>query len=105
MANREYQYLQLYSRNCKSCKHLDPTEKKGWSSCHYSKGNEECPASEIRFTITGKATKLARQVLAARDARNAEAEANILAAVSKEDSAFQERFYFTLENSLKEKAQ
>lgn len=102
MTKDDVTYLQLYSRNCKSCKHLDPTEKKAYTVCHFSKGNEDCPASEIRFTIVGKANRLARQILSARDARDAQAEAAILAAVSKENEAFQERFYHALENSKQE---
>ncbi|QBQ74551.1 hypothetical protein BcepSauron_171 [Burkholderia phage BcepSauron] len=92
------EYLQLYSRKCKTCKHLDPSEAKAYSTCHFSKGNEDCPAREIRFTIVGKANRMARQVLAARDARDAQAEAKILALVAQEDEAFRERFYFALES-------
>jgi hypothetical protein len=91
----------LYSDNCKRCKHMDPREKRAWSVCHFSKGNEYCLASQVRFTIVGKAYRFARQVLSARDHRDAETEAKILALVAKEDADFQERFYYAIENPPK----
>ncbi|MGF3990450.1 hypothetical protein ACQX7T_14440 [Staphylococcus aureus] len=92
------EFLQLYSRQCKTCKHLDPEETKAYTKCHFSKGNEDCPAREIRFTIVGKAFRLARQVRAARDARDTATAASLLAEVLKLNEAQQERFYFALES-------
>ena len=94
----EKEYLQLYNANCKRCSYLDPDETKRFSSCHYSKGNEFCPAREIQIVVVGKAKRYAAQVLSARESRNAEAEAKILELVAKRSKAFIERFYFYLEN-------
>ena len=92
------EYLKIYSTNCKSCYHLDPQETKKYSSCHYSKGNKQCPAAEIQIVVVGKAYRYANIVLAARNNRDAKAEARILSIVSKQSSVFQERFYAALEN-------
>jgi len=95
----------LYSKRCKSCKHLDPHEQKAWMVCHFSRGNEDCPASGLQITIVGKAYRFARQVLSARDRRDVQTEAKILALVAKEDEDFQERFYFAVENPTKPESQ
>ena len=96
------EHLALYSGNCKNCKHLDPAETKAYTLCHFSKGNEHCPASEIQIVVVGAAYRMAKQVIAARDARNAKEEARILARVAKESQAFQERFYSAIEHPTTE---
>jgi hypothetical protein len=92
------EFLQLYSASCKTCNHLDPQETKRYSSCHYTKGNKHCPASEIQIVVVGKAYRYAHLVLAARNKRDPKAEGRILSIVSKQSPAFQERFYAALEN-------
>jgi hypothetical protein len=99
MKEKQRESLALFSRRCKTCKHLDPEESKAWVSCHFTKGNEHCPAQEIQFIIVGEAYRLAKQILLARDVRNAAEEAKILAKVARESQTFQERFYAALENS------
>lgn len=97
--------IAIYSENCLLCKHFVSSKKKAWSVCHYTKGNQDCPASEVQLVVVGKAYRMARQVLSARDGRDAEAEAKLLAIVAKETEAFQERFYFALENPRSENKQ
>lgn len=92
------EHLALYSSLCKKCQHLDPDESKRYTKCHYSKGNDFCPAKEIQIVIVGKAHKYAQQVIAARNTRDVGAEARILQIVEKQSKAFVERFYFYLEN-------
>lgn len=93
------EHLALYSAQCKKCHHLDPDEPKKYINCHYSKGNEYCPASEVQIVITGKAQKYAAQVLAARAKRDINAENRILQLVSAKSQAFIERFYHFLESA------
>ena len=95
---KEKEFLQLYSTNCKCCSYLDAQEKKKFTACHYTKGNPHCPAAEIQIVVVGKAYRYAQHVLQARNSRDAEAEARILATVAKQSPAFQERFYAALEN-------
>lgn len=46
-------YLELHSSKCVTCSHLFPThpKAKAHNSCHYKKGNDRCPAAELRFVI------------------------------------------------------
>lgn len=98
----EREHLALFSQDCKRCKHLDPAEKTAYTQCHFSKGNEYCPASDIQIVVVGAAYRLAKQLRAARDQRDATTEARIMAKVAKETEAFQERFYQAIETGEQE---
>lgn len=98
--DKQKEHLGLYSTLCKKCGHLDPDEPKKYSKCHYSKGNRYCPAEEVQIVVVGRAQKYAQQVIAARAARNAEAEHKILGQVMAKSAAFKERFYFFLEQGV-----
>lgn len=91
-------HLALFSTKCKRCGYLDPDEKKKYTSCHHSKGNALCPAAEVRIVVVGQATAYAQQVQKARDDRNPQQEAKLMAYVSKQNIAFQSKFYSALEN-------
>jgi len=94
------EFIEVYCQNCAVCKYLNPDADKKFN-CHYSKGNTECPASELQIVVVGKAKRYARQVLAARAKRDVLAEKKILELVSKKSQAFIERFYFYLEDGKK----
>lgn len=91
-------HLALYSTKCKRCGHLDPDEKRKFTACHFDKGNTLCPASEVRIVVVGQATSYARQVRKARDERNPQEEARLMAYVSRQSVAFQSKFYSALES-------
>lgn len=53
--------LKLYSQKCVSCISLFPRHTKATShvDCHFSKGNDMCPASELQFVVAvNKKSKL-----------------------------------------------
>lgn len=42
----------IHGKRCLNCVHLCPTlGKKSYSDCHFSNGNDNCPASETRIVI------------------------------------------------------
>lgn len=86
------EYLALYSSKCKRCGHLDPEEEQKFNKCHFSKGNKECPAQEVRLVVVGEARRLAMAMSKARAARDLNKEAEILSSVAKRDPAFQQKF-------------
>ena len=85
-------YLALYSRNCKSCKHLDPEEKKAFDDCHFSKGNKHCPAAEVQIAVVGQAERYAEALKRAKAKGDLAREAQIIKAVAKKSRAFQHKF-------------
>lgn len=94
------EYFALYSQNCMSCKHLSPeTGKVAFVDCHHTKGNTQCPASEVKFAVTGEALDYARRVLAARDKRQPKREASLMRYVGTQSKAFRSKFYEFLENN------
>lgn len=93
------EYLSLYSRDCKTCGHLDPEEVADPDiKCLYSNGNRWCPAAEIQIVIVGEAQRMAQRVLRARSKRDAELEARIMNRLKNKSPAFKERFYFYVES-------
>ena len=94
MDNKEL--LALYSVNCLKCSHLVETATFAFVKCHHSKGNQQCPASEIAIVIVGKATVYAQRVLKARLNQDLKVEAALLTTVSKESLAFQAKFHEAL---------
>lgn len=85
-------HLALYSRKCKFCSYLDPSETKQYEKCYYKNGNTECPAQEVQLAVVGEAKRLAILIKKARTEGNIEKEVKILEIVSKRDPAFQQKF-------------
>lgn len=49
---KEKDYVIIYSEDCLKCLHLCPTlGVKAYKDCHFSKGNEDCPAKTLRVAI------------------------------------------------------
>jgi len=92
--------LALYSSNCLKCSYLVEGATKKFSKCHFSRGNELCPASEIRIVITGKTSLYLQRLKKARAKKDAKAEAEVWAAISKESPAFQARMYEVISGKL-----
>lgn len=89
----EPDYLALYSKNCLKCAHLVEGMTKTFEKCHFKNGNNMCPASDLRITITGKIRQYLKRLRAARKKQDAKTEAAIWAEISEESRAFQTRMY------------
>lgn len=87
------EYFAIYSANCLKCGHLVEADYRKYDKCHYSNGNKQCPASEVRVTITGKVERLVKRLIKARKRKDPQREAEVLTLVSKESPSFQRRFY------------
>ena len=103
MATKRLEYFALYSEKCLTCKHLVEIGKVDNRDCHYSKGNTECPASEVRLVIVGEALSYAQQVIEARDKRHAKKEARLMKYVGAQSQAFKSQFYDFLDRGGKSK--
>lgn len=94
----DIEFFALYSANCMKCKHLSETGVREFEDCHFSQGNNQCPAAEVRFVVVGEALDYARRVLRARDRRKPTREAKLMKYVAEQSPAFQSRFYEYLDN-------
>lgn len=95
---QQKEYFALYSADCMTCSHLSETGTTAHVGCHFSKGNTECPAAEVRFVVVGEALEYAKRVLAARDKRLPKREARLMRHVGQQSKAFRSKFYQALEN-------
>lgn len=43
--------LEIYNEKCLRCTHLVPHADKKFNNCHFSKGNDRCPASSVQILI------------------------------------------------------
>jgi hypothetical protein len=89
---RKLDHLALYSRKCKTCKHLDPEEKVAQTDCHFSKGNNDCPAKEVQLVVVGMARRFAETMKRAQSKSDIPKQVEILQAVEKRSLAFQHKF-------------
>lgn len=87
------EYLELYSDNCLQCSHLIEGAPKTFNKCHYTAGNKDCPASEIRIITTGRVRRAAALIKQARADKDPEREAEILQKVSSESPGFLHLLY------------
>jgi hypothetical protein len=92
------EFIQIYSLDCLQCTHLVTEPGVDFKECHFSNGNRFCPAQGIGITVVGEAYRLAEQVHAARDRRDAKSEAAIMTKVAKKNDYFRERFYWAVED-------
>lgn len=96
---REKDLLAIYSENCLKCGHFVQGVSRKFKDCHESKGNKQCPASEVEVVVVGKAAVYASKLLKAQDRRDAVGTAKIFAYVAKQPAGFQAKFYDAIEKS------
>lgn len=96
-------YLSIYSKDCLGCGHFIDSLPKTNKSCLFSKGNKECPASEITIVITGHLKSMAKNLVAARANKDPKAESAILSKIAKEPEDTKATFYLLLEQAERKK--
>lgn len=94
--SEELEHLEVYSRKCLRCSHLVEGAKQTYEECHHLHGNEDCPASEVRIVVTGKAARAARLIMKAREDRDPAREAKILQSMAGESPAVLHQLYARL---------
>lgn len=95
----ELEYLAIYSEKCLKCSHFVEGAKHTYTKCHFSHGNDFCPAKEVKILVTGRMRSLKRKLSKARSERNPELELEVWNEVAKQSNAFKVRFYKLLEES------
>lgn len=78
--------LYVHSKKCLNCIHLAPTiGKKVYSDCHFSKGNENCPAAEVKIVVMLPYEVIANRMLKAHLAGDAATLASLSARLNRQD--------------------
>lgn len=57
--------VEIYSQKCLGCGHLVSFAEKKYKSCHFTAGNEYCPASSLQIVVRIPIEKIVRMFLTA----------------------------------------
>lgn len=77
----------IHAKKCLQCTHLCPTTgKKAYSDCHYTKGNENCPASETRIVIMLPYQTIATRLYKAHMESDVATMASLMARLNRQDA-------------------
>lgn len=82
--------VEVYSKDCLSCKALVPWETKTKMSCHYSRGNSHCPALTVQVVTRIPLEKIVPRILQAEAERDTTAIAKFYANLAKRETWQQE---------------
>jgi hypothetical protein len=96
----------IFSANCIRCSHFTtvlsnvrlkgqkkPIQVKPFSNCHWSKGNDACPARELRMVIGVNARSYARKMIETAMARDTDGLAELEAKLTRYDEEVQQQVY------------
>lgn len=54
--------IDLYRPECTRCGHLTITATKTWDNCHFTNGNDDCPAAVLQLRVSVSKTKVAQKL-------------------------------------------
>lgn len=100
-ATSERDVVLLYKPKCLECKHLFPEGgKKVYSGCHFSKGNDDCPAKELKLVVMIPAERVSDMMFEATMSNDVVRLSELSAKLSRKDPAEVERVMFLLRQKL-----
>lgn len=78
--------IYVHSKKCLNCTHFAPNiAKKVYYDCHYSKGNENCPASEVKVVVMLPYETIANALLKAHVTGDAAKMSSLMARLNRQD--------------------
>jgi hypothetical protein len=91
-------FFTIYNANCMRCTHLCPElEAKGkgkaFKDCHYSRGNEDCPAQTAQIVIGIPIEKIAKNIVRYKQEQNSAKLAHVYSKLATKDDAQQHLVY------------
>lgn len=85
--NRVIGNLYVYSKKCLNCIHFAPTiGKKVYHDCHFTNGNENCPASEVKVVVMLPYQMIAKKLYDAHVGNDAAKLSSLMARLNRQDS-------------------
>lgn len=93
----------IHSKKCLRCLHLTETGSEYMESCHFSNGNESCPAQAIRIVVGVPVGKVANIIFKAMDEGDAEKLAETYAKLAEKDAVVQQQVKDAVQAKLAEK--
>lgn len=74
--------LEIYRPECLKCKALVPHEEKTWKKCHFSAGNERCPAQSVKIVVGIPVDSIVQAFIVSEQTANMERLARLYAQLS-----------------------
>ena len=76
--------VKLYGEGCLDCGHLVPSCEAKQSVCHFSNGNQFCPAASVRVVFVGQRMRFINRLKKAQAAKDANRVMKVLQDLEKE---------------------
>lgn len=93
----------VYSKKCLRCLHLTETGSEYMESCHFSNGNDSCPAQAIRIVVGVPVEKVANIIVKAMDEGDSEKLAETYAKLAEKDAIVQQQVKDAVQAKMVEK--
>ena len=76
--------VKMYGEGCLECGHLIPSCEEKQSVCHFSNGNQFCPAASVRVVFVGQRMRFINRLKKAQAAKDANRVMKVLQDLEKE---------------------
>lgn len=83
--------VQVFNAKCLNCSHLVSFATKKYKNCHFSKGNEHCPAQSVQITIRIPIEKIVRRFIVALKTGDNERLGKLYTVLATKEPWYQER--------------
>lgn len=90
----------IHSAKCLGCKHLVDGGKKDYTTCHYSNGNDRCPAQHVQIITGVDIHSLASELADAIRANNSKKYERVNAKIGKMDSVIASSIRLAADNLI-----
>jgi hypothetical protein len=95
--------LELYQKKCLRCSHLVDFAEEKFTKCHYTQGNDRCPAQSIVITASINVGVPVRQFLAAEAEGDAPTLSKLYLRLGKQDPWIQQKILKALAEAREER--
>jgi hypothetical protein len=83
--------VEIYNQKCLGCGHLVAFAEKKYKSCHFTAGNEHCPASSLQIVVRIPVEKIVRSFLTAERMGDSSRLARLYAKLAAKPEWYQNR--------------
>lgn len=85
--------LTIFKHECLNCISLYANGTKQYKKCHFTEGNEDCPASQVKIVVGIPVGRLIKRILDAEELGEAESLTEVYAKISTKDPDVQALFF------------
>ena len=94
--------VEVHDSKCLNCSHLVSFATKKYKNCHFSKGNEHCPAQSVKITIRIPVEKIVRRFIVAMKTNDNERLGQLYTKLARHEPWYQDRITTALKKAKEE---